>query len=305
MDKNSVKWQGPFTAIVTPFDRQGRIDESAFAHNVEGLIRAGATGIVANGCTGEFWAQNTDERKRLLEVAVKAAKGRITVIGGTGAITTSEAIEITQAAKDVGCDGAMIIPPFFVKPSTDDVIAHYETIARAVNIPIMLYNLPSQTFALTPEIVVRLAEIDNVVAIKDSSFDYNNFYRMNQLSGDRIRIFIGPSTMFGYPALKMGAVGWVDTYSNIWPELTVRLYNETMAGNDAKAQEIQKLGQEFRAFCDAQGNMYATTKAAMTLRGFSGGYPRLPLRPVSDAKIAEMRKGLERLGVPLTRAAAE
>jgi len=303
MDKESVGWKGPFTAIVTPFDAKGRLDEEGYARNVEFLIEKGVAGIVANGCTGEFWAQSMAERKRVMEIAVKAARGRIWVIGGSGAITAPDAIELTKAAKDAGCDGAMVIPPYFVKPSTDDVIAYYQAISDAVPMPIMLYNLPSQSFNLTPEIVNRLCDIDQIVAIKDSSFDFNNFYRMQVLCGHRLRILIGPSTMFGYAALRCGALGWVDTYSNVWPELTVGLYRAIVAGDDAKALEAQAIGCQYRAFMDSVGNMYCTTKAAMNLRGLAGGAPRSPLRPHGRDAIERIRKGLEGFGLALARAA--
>ena len=135
MDKNSVDWHGSIPAMVTPFDAEGNFDKAKFRALIELFIKNGAAGLMASGCTGEFWAMTLDERKTLFEVCVDAAAGRVPVIAGTAAIRTPDAIELTQAAKEAGCDGAMIMPPFFVKPSTDDVIAHYEAISDAVALP--------------------------------------------------------------------------------------------------------------------------------------------------------------------------
>jgi 4-hydroxy-tetrahydrodipicolinate synthase len=306
MDRTTVDWHGPFTALVTPFDANGAIDEDGFRRNIDNLVAQGAGGVVANGCTGEFWAQTTEERKRVLALAVEAAAGRLTVIGGTGAIRTPDVIELTAYAHEVGCDGVMIIPPYFVEPSVDDVIAHYEAVSDAVKIPVMLYNLPSLSFDLTPELVRRLSDVDTVVALKDSSFDFNNFYLTHVLAGDRIRILIGPSTMFGIAAMKLGAEGWIDTYSNVWPELTIGLFRAIESGDDEAAARLQATGLEFRLFLDRDGrNMYCATKAAMNIRGLPGGYPRLPLKPLGEPHLTKLRDGLKRLGASVLEAAAE
>ncbi|MDP6805238.1 MAG: 4-hydroxy-tetrahydrodipicolinate synthase [Rhodospirillales bacterium] len=306
MDRNTVNWRGPFTAMVTPFDADGAIDEDAFRRVIEFLIAQGVGGVVANGCTGEFWAQTTEERKRVVALAVEAVAGRIPLIAGTGAIRTADVIELTAHAKEVGCDGAMIIPPYFVKPSVEDVIAHYEAVSDAVKIPVMLYNLPSASYNLTPDLVGRLADVDTVVAIKDSSFDFNNFYLTQLQAGDRIRVLIGPSTMFGVAAMKLGAEGWIDTYSNIWPELTVELFRAIEAGDDATAVPLQATGLEYRLFMTENGRtMYPATKAAMNIRGLPGGYPRLPLKPLGEPHLTELRDGLKRFGASVLEAAAE
>ncbi|MDP7666537.1 MAG: dihydrodipicolinate synthase family protein, partial [Rhodospirillales bacterium] len=161
MDKNSIDWIGPIPALITPFDADGNIDEAAFRRNVELCIGYGVTALLANGCTGEFWAQTNEERKRVVEICVDAAGGRLPVVAGTGAIRTPEVIELSEHAKGAGCAGVMILPPFFVKPSTSDIVAHYQAVSDAVDIPIMLYNIPANAVnALVPELVDQLADID-------------------------------------------------------------------------------------------------------------------------------------------------
>ena len=187
MDKNSVDWRGHWVALVTPFDAAGNVDEAAFRLNVEQCISTvGVAGLVPCGCTGEFWAQTNEERKRVIKACVETAAGRVPVVAGTGAIRTADVIELSDSARQAGCDGVMIVAPFFVKPSADDIVAHYQAVSDAVDVPIMLYNIPSAAVnALTPALVDRLADIDNVVAIKESSFDFNNFYGTIVVAGDR------------------------------------------------------------------------------------------------------------------------
>ena len=307
MDKNSVDWHGPWVALVTPFDAEGRIDEAAYRRNVELCIGYGCTGLLANGCTGEFWAQSMDERKAVMRLCVDAAGGRATVIGGAGAITPSEVIELVEAATKAGCDGAMVLPSYFVHPCPDDIIAFYETISDATDLPILLYNIPSAANRLTPEMVDRLADVKNVVAIKESSRDFNNFYETLALAGDRIRVLIGPGGLFGVAALTVGAVGYVEGIQNYWGKEGNDIYYATMEGDMERALKLQKKGLFLRQLIDGNGrNIYCAFKAAMNIRGLPGGYPRPPLRPLGEPHLSELRQGFRDFGLSVAeRAAAE
>jgi 4-hydroxy-tetrahydrodipicolinate synthase len=300
MDRNTVDWHGQFTALITPFDAEGNIDEPALRRQVEFVISRGVRGIVVNGCTGEFWAQSMDERKRVVKIVVEQARGRIAVLGSSTAPGTREVIELTRYHKDIGCDGVMIMPPFMVRLNKDDLFHHYKAVSDAVEIPIMLYNLPSDIVNdLTPDMVNRLADLKCVVAIKDSSFDFNIFWRLQCLVSDRIRVMIGPSTMFGAAAVQHGCEGWVDTYSNLWPELTVELFRTAKAGEMKRALVLQKTASDFRRFLSqADWNMYCAVKAAMNCVGLPGGYPRLPLRALGEPHIGVIRQGMKQFGVP-------
>lgn len=307
MDKTSVDWHGPFTALITPFDSQGHIDEAGFRRHVDYVLSQGVMGVVANGCTGEFWTQSLSERKRVVEIVVDAVKGRVPVIAGTGGIYTPDVIKLTKHAKAVGCDGSMVIAPYFVRPSRADIIAHFKAVSDAVDLPILLYNIPRDTVNnLTPDIVDELADLEHVVAIKDSAFDYNIFYETYLAAADRIRIFVGPSTMFGVAALQMGAVGWVDTYSNVWGAGLVALYNAVQAGDMDTARDLQKKGFQVRRLFSAQDqNMYCTVKAALNMMGLPGGYPRPPLRPLPEPHVSDLREGMKKFGFTLVEMAAE
>lgn len=299
MDRNSVNWQGPMPAIVTPFDDRGAIDERLLRENIDLLMDRGASGVVIGGCTGEFWAMTLDERKHLMKLGVQAMRGRGTVIAGTGAIGVAEAIALTRAAHDAGCDGGLVLPPYFVKLSDDEIFAHYEAISRAVDGPIMLYNIPGNAVnALTPALVVRLAELDKVVAVKESSGDWNNYYATAIAVQDRLRVFCGPSSVFGVPAVLAGADGTVDCFPNMWAPGGLDLYHAPRAGRLEEANRLQKLGVRLTTLFTTGGRtLYPATKAAMELLGLPGGRLRPPLRPLAGEALAGLKRGLIELGL--------
>jgi len=309
MDKTTVDWHGSWIALVTPFDADGAIDEAAFRLNVEQCIEGGVNGLLVSGCTGEFWSLSADERARLYKLCVEVAAGRVPVIGGTMAIRTEDVVALTQAAKAAGCSGAMITPPYFVRPSWDDIVAHYEAVSDAVDIPILLYNIPAANVnPLLPELVDRLADVGNVVAIKESSNDFNNFYRTLVLAGDRIRVF-PPGYVCGAVALELGAAGYFQTFSNYWGPESNGVYTAFLSGDRAEAQRILDLEIAAREIISGGGrhNGYVGVKAAMNLFGRPGGFPRLPLRPIGEPDLSEIRDGLARLGAqrptPIARVA--
>ena len=300
MDRNGIDWEGPFTAMITPFHADGAIDERGLRDHVEFLIGNGVRGIVPNGCTGEFWAQSLPERKRVVEIVQDAAGRRVPVLAGVGAAATRDVVELTEHAHAIGCAGVMLMAPFMVHPKKDDLFHQFKAVSDRVPIPIMLYNNPQDVGNDLPfDLVERLCDLEWVVAIKDSTFDYNVFWKTQCALGDRIRVFIGPSTMFGAPAVQMGADGWVDTYSNLWPELTVALYHAARSGDMLRARRLQKTGAELRSFLlHPEWNMYCAIKAAMNEVGLPGGYPRLPLRPLAGAHLERMQRGMAAFAVP-------
>lgn len=300
MDRNSIDWRGPMPAVTTPFDDDGLIDEGAFAANLDRLIAAGATGVVVGGCTGEFWALTHEERKRLCDVAREAVAGRVTLIAGTGAVTVDETIALTRHAERAGCDGALILPPYFVKLSDDEIFAHFADVVASVGLPVILYNIPGNAVnALSPALVARLALLDPVVAVKESSGDWNNFYATHLAVRDRLRVFCGPSSIFGVPAVALGADGTIDCFPNVWPEGGLDLYFAARDGDAAKAAELQSTGRALTdLFTSGDRTLYPATKAAMDMLGFpGGGRPRPPLRPLAGAPLEGLRSGLAELGL--------
>jgi dihydrodipicolinate synthase/N-acetylneuraminate lyase len=287
-------------AITTPFHDDGRIDEAEFAKNVERLMKAGSTGLVVGGCTGEFWALTHEERKRIFMVAKEAMAGQGTLIVGTGAVTVAETVALTLAAEKAGCDGALILPPYFVKLTDDEIHAHYADVNKAVGLPIVLYNIPGNAVnALSPALVARLAELDRIVGVKESSGDWNNYYATYLAAHQKLRVFCGPSSIFGVPAVELGADGTIDCFPNMWSPGGLDLYNAPKRGDKAEANHVQALGRKLTDLCTSGGRtLYPATKAAMDMQGFpGGGRPRAPLRALEGGPLKGLKKGLIELGL--------
>ena len=300
MDRNSVNWSGPMPAVTTPFHDDGRIDEAAFAANLEGLIAAGATGFVVGGCTGEFWALRHEERKRLFDLAYEAIAGRVTLIAGTGAVSVEETVALTRHAEAAGCDGALILPPYFVKLSDDEIFAHFADVTAQIGLPVVLYNIPGNAVnAITPALAARLADLERVVAIKESSGDWNNYYGTHLAVHERLRVFCGPSSVFGVPAVQLGADGTIDCFPNVWQRGGLDLYFAAKAGETEKAADLQAMGRRLTDLFTSEGRtLYPATKAAMDMLGLpGGGTPRRPLRKLAGEPLKGLEAGLKTLGL--------
>lgn len=300
MDRDSVTWAGPMPAITTPFRDDGRIDERTFSLNITRLLDEGATGVVAGGCTGEFWALSHDERKRLYEVAREAVGSRGTLIVGTGTVTVDETVALSRHAEKIGADGALILPPYFVKLTDDEIFRHYADATAQFGLPVVLYNIPGNAVnALSPALVSRLAELDRVVAVKESSGDWNNYYGTFLTVRDRLRVFCGPSSVFGVPAVQLGADGTIDCFPNMWPKDGLELFFAPQRGDKTKAEAVQAMGRKLTDLCTSEGRtLYPATKAAMDMMGLAGGgKPRAPLRALEGEPLAGLKRGLAELGL--------
>jgi 4-hydroxy-tetrahydrodipicolinate synthase len=287
-------------AVTTPFTKDGAIDEKAFAANVERLLKEGATGIVAGGCTGEFWALSNAERKRLYAISAEVMRGKGTLIVGTGTVTVDETVDLSLAAEKAGADGVLILPPYFVKLTDDEIFAHYRDVDARIGLPISVYNIPGNAVnALLPHLVARLAELDKVVAVKESSGDWNNYYATFLAVRDKLRVFCGPSSVFGVPAVDLGADGTVDCFPNMWPYGGLDLYFAPKKGNRPQAEQVQALGRKLTDLCTTGGRtLYPATKAAMDMMGLpGGGVPRRPLRALEGEPLKGLEKGLREYGL--------
>jgi 4-hydroxy-tetrahydrodipicolinate synthase len=232
-------------------------------------------------------------------MGVAAVRGRGTVIAGTGAVRAEDAIVLTRAARAVGCDGALILPPYFVKLTDDEIFAHYAAIAAAVDFPICLYNIPGNAVnALSPALVRRLAELDSVVAVKESSGDWNNYYATALAVQDRLRVFCGPSSVFGVAAVLLGADGVIDCFPNCWRPGGFELFYAARDGRLEEARRLQEIGWKLTVLFTSEGRtLYPSTKAAMEMLGLPGGTLRSPLQPLNAPQRARLRHGLIELGV--------
>ena len=298
MNRTSVDWTGPMPALTTPFRDDLTLDEEAFASNVDRLFEAGATGMVVAGCTGEFWALTLAERARLARTAVTAARGRGPVIVGTGAIREGEVVDQIQAAKEAGADGALVLPPFFVRLSDGELIRHFETVDSQSALPLVLYNIPGNAGnAIGPALADRLADLDRVVAIKESGGDWTSFHATLLRVRDRIRVFCGPSSVYGVAAVLAGADGLIDCFPNVWAPGCLDLWHATRAGRMREAWSLQRTGLALTELFTTGGrSLYPATKAAMDRLGLAGGgRPRPPLRPLEGEALRGLEEGLDRL----------
>lgn len=294
MNRDDIAWTGSMPALTTPFLPDGAVDEAGFAANLDRLLAAGATGSVVAGCTGEFWALSLDEKARLGRLAVETTRGRGPVILGAAAVTPSAVLEIAHAAKEAGCDAALVTPPYFVRVNDSELVAHYERVARDAPLPVMVYNIPGNAGnALTPAVADILADIPQIVAIKESSGNWNTFHGVLNAAGDRVKVFCGPSSVFGVAATLAGADGLIDCFPNMWTDC-LRIWDTTRAGDMATAWELQRTGMALTELFTTGGrSLYPATKAAMDLLGYpGGGAVRPPLEPLSGEPLAELRREL-------------
>ena len=302
MNRDSVAWWGPMTAVITPFHANGHIDERALTENVERNFSAGATGILVGGCTGEFWSLAHAERCALFRLGVKSAAGRGTVLGGAGCVTVEETVSLAKAAQQAGCDAALVLPPYFIHLNDDEIFEHFRAVDAQLKFPIVLYNIPGNAInAITPELALRLAQLDNVVAIKESSGDWNNFYATLIAVKERIRVFCGPSSVFGVPALAAGADGFIDCFPNVWLPGALDLFHAAKAGHLDEANRLQETGRRLTDLFTSGGrSLYPATKSAMHHLGFAAGDPRPPLRPLKGQPLEELLAGLDAMQIAQT-----
>ncbi|MEM9476805.1 MAG: dihydrodipicolinate synthase family protein [Pseudomonadota bacterium] len=285
-------------ALTTPFRKDLTIDDDSFVANITRLFDAGATGMVAAGCTGEFWSLAFPERAHLARLTVEACKGRGPAIVGTGSIREGEIIEQIHAAKDAGADGVLVMPPYFARLTEAELIAHFEAVNAQSVLPILLYNIPGNAGnAITPAMADQLADLDKVVGIKESSGDWNNFQDTLIRTKDRIRVFCGPSSVFGVPATLAGADGLIDCFPNVWAQGCMDLWHATKAGREDEAWVLQETGIAMTDLFTSGGRtLYPATKAAMDYLGLvGGGMPRPPLRPLEGAALKGLHKGIDKL----------
>ena len=274
-------FKGVITALITPL-RDGNVDETAFERLLERQIAAGVHGVVPMGTTGESAGLRPEEHRRVVELCVRIAAGRVRVIAGAGASATDKAIELVRHAKTVGADAALVVTPYYNRPSQAGLAAHFEAIAEAVQLPLVLYNVPGRTgIDLANETTARLAAHPNIVAIKDATGDMARVSWMHaNISGAFDLIAGDDSSFLGYAA--HGGVGVISVTSNVAPEAMVALYNAVAAGDLTSARSWQdRLIPLHRAlFLDSSPS---PAKYALARLGLCTEEVRLPLVPTADA----------------------
>jgi len=288
--------KGIIPAMVTPLDQNERVDESGIRELVNYLIDSGVHGIFVCGSQGESYALTENEKRKVIEISVDEANGRVPVYAGTGAVTTEATIQLSRHAIDAGADVVTIVTPYFIKPSQDELYAHYKRIAESVDIPILIYNNPGRTHVnLEAETVRKLAEIDNIVGIKDSSGDLTLTAQYIMECPDEFAVLAGRDSLI-LATLLYGGKGAVAATANVAPRLVVGIYESFIKGEIDKARELQfkllKLRLTFTL-----GTFPVVMKEAMTLIGKPSGPAKSPVAPLPEDKKAKLKLLLEELSL--------
>jgi len=292
---NTSKFHGVVPAMATPFTADHRLDEARVGELIESYIRAGVHGISVAGSQGEFFALDTDEHIRLLELSMRAIDGRVPLYAGTGGATTRQAIALTQAAEAMGADLALVITPYFVQPSQEELAAHYIAVANATKLPVMLYNNPPRTSVnVLPATLARcMRAADNIVGMKDSGGDLTQSIEYLLTAPRPALLFSGRDTI----ALSMmfhGAQGTISPAANVFPELMVRMYDALRAGNHDEALRLSNVFAPLRAAW-AWGSFPVVIKEAMTLAGRSAGPTRPPVAALPEKVRADLAAVVSRI----------
>lgn len=291
-----MSFAGTYTALVTPF-RNGAFDQAAFAALIEGQIRGGVEGIVPVGTTGESPTLDHDEHNAVIKAAVEIAKGRCKVIAGTGSNSTKEAIELTVEAERLGADAALLVAPYYNKPSQQGLYLHYKAIAEAVKIPLVLYSIPGRCgIEIAVETVVRLAkDFPNIVAIKEAGGSVERVNQLRQALPDSFEILSGDDSLT-LPFLSAGAVGVISVASNIIPQEVGDLVRHWLAGRPSDAAAVHR--KYYPIFKDLfiEPNP-VPTKYALAELGQMTPEVRLPLCEMTDANKARVKATLTAVGI--------
>ncbi len=288
-------FEGVFTALVTPF-RDGEVDEQALRELVELQVAAGVDGVAPCGSTGEAATLSHAEHGRVVQIVVEAARRRIQVLAGTGSNNTRESIELTRHARRVGADGALLISPYYNKPTQEGIVAHYEAIARDTGFPLVVYNIPGRTASnILPETLARLADVEQVVGVKEASGDIAQISEVVVRCPEAFVVLSGDDALT-LPVLAVGGRGVISTTSNVAPRDVVELVRAFRAGDHARALQVhQRLLPLFKAlFCETNP---IPVKAALALQGRIRDEIRLPLTKLAQANRERLQVALKEQGL--------
>lgn len=275
-----IEISGIIPPIVTPLTSDYKINEKVLRKMINHLIENGVHGIFPAGTTGEFYALTNEEYKELLEITVDETKGRVPVYGGVNHITTRGAIKLAEIAQEAGVDALSILTPMFISPSQKELYLHYKNIAENIDLPIILYNnAPKTGVTIAPEMVQNLADIKNIVAIKDSTGDMTNTEECLRLTKDReFSVLMGRDTLI-YAGLAYGATGAIASCANVAPKIAVDIYDKYIAGDLEAALEAQYRLAPLRMITNL-GTFPAVIKEGLKLQGFDVGPCYEPIKPL-------------------------
>lgn len=288
-------FKGSIVAIVTPF-KNDKLDEKALGDLIEWHIAEGTNAIVPCGTTGESATLEYEEHYRVIEFTVQAVNGRVPVIAGTGANSTNETIKMTKKAKDVGADGALLVVPYYNKPTQEGLYRHYKAVAEAVDIPVVLYNVPGRTaLNMLPSTVARLAEMENVVAIKEATGDMAQASEILRLCGDKITLLSGDD-FTTFPMMTLGGKGTISVSANVAPKDLSAMCGALLDGNYDEARKLHFKLEPLNKGMFIETNPISV-KTALSLMGKIQEEMRLPLCPMGIENKEKLKNILKNYGL--------
>ncbi|SEL77420.1 dihydrodipicolinate synthase [Stigmatella aurantiaca] len=289
-------FEGSMTALATPF-RDGRLDEDAYRALIERQAAGGTSGIVPMGTTGEAATMAPEERWRAVRVAVEASRGRMRVMGGAGSFSTQETVESVKHVREAGADAALIVTPYYNKPTQAGLVEHFRAIARAhPGFPLIAYNVPGRTGVdMLPEAVAKLADLPEVVALKEATGSLPRAVDLVEACGERLSLLSGDDFTV-LPFIACGGKGVISVSSNVAPRMMADLVAAARAGNLAEARALQVKMNSLHKLLFAESNPIPV-KWALHLMGVFGPEIRLPLTPLSEPHASRLREELVRLNL--------
>ena len=286
-------FNGALSAIITPF-RDGAIDERALREHIEWQIQSGIDGIVPCGSTGESATLSHAEHERVIKIAIEQTRKRVPVVAGTGSNSTAEAIRLTASAREMGADGALLISPYYNKPTQEGIYKHYKMVAASVDLPLLVYNIPGRTASnIAPETFARLCEIKQIVGVKEASGSMDQISDIIRLCGDRLTILSGDDSLT-LPLMALGAKGVIATCSNVVPREMHDLAAASLAGDLERARSIHfKLLPLMRALFVETNPI--PIKQALAFMGRCTNEMRMPLVPMTQPAADRLKAAMKDL----------
>ena len=287
---------GSFVALITPF-KNGKVDEKRLAELIEWQIRSGTHGIFPCGTTGESATLSHEEHTQVVKLVVDIVKKRVPVVAGSGSNSTAEAIRLTREAQEVGADGVVMISPYYNRPTQEGIYQHYRAVAQAVpGFPIVFYNIPGRTGSnIEPSTMARLAEIDNIVGVKEAAGSIDQVLNIITACGDKLAVFSGEDSLT-FSMMSLGGKGVLSTVANVAPREMADLANAGLAKQWDRAAQMQlKLIPLIRALFLETNPIPA--KTALALMGKCELELRLPLVPMAEANLAKLKTVLKEYGL--------
>ncbi len=288
-------FSGSMPAIITPF-RDGQIDTEALERLVDFQITNGVSALVPCGSTGESATLTHQEHAEVVRLVVKAARGRVPVIAGTGSNSTAEAISLTRAAKEAGAAAALLISPYYNKPTQEGIYLHYKAIAEAARFPLIVYNIPGRTASkIEATTIARLAELEHIIGLKEATGSLDEVQEVIRLCGDKIEIYCGDDSLT-LPVMAVGGRGVISVTANFMPRQTADMTAACLRGDWATARRLHYAMLPVIRALFTEVNPIGV-KAALAMMGYCRDELRLPLLPMSEAPRAKLRAALQQAGL--------